>query len=53
MKQDKYTMDPARKIYLGNNKKMIGQKWFLNKKIKKNFWKKMLGNFFSTSSNYT
>ena len=39
MKQDKYTMDPGRQIYLSNNKKNVGQKWFLNKKIKKYFQK--------------
>ena len=27
-------MDPGRQIYLSNNKKIFGQKWFLNDKIK-------------------
>ena len=39
-KQDKYTMDPERQIYLGINTKIVGQKWFLNNKIKKNLQKK-------------
>ena len=37
-----YTMDPGRQIYLSNNLKKIGQKWFLNK-IKKNFRNRILG----------
>ena len=49
-KQDKYTMEPGSQIYLSNNKKNFGQKWFLNYKIKKNFlfffsekvWPKMI-----------
>ena len=33
-KQDKYTMEPGRQIYLSNIKKKFGQKWFLNNKSK-------------------
>ena len=33
-KQDKYTMDPGRQIYLSDNKKNFGQKLFWNNKIK-------------------
>ena len=33
-------MDPGRQIYLSNNKKIFGQKLFLNNKIKKKFLKK-------------
>ena len=33
-------MDPGRQIYLSNNKKNFGQKWFLNDKIKNIFQKK-------------
>ena len=56
MKQDKYTMDPGRQIYLSNNKNIFGQKWYLNNKIKE-ISKKNIFNFFwiffSSSSNYT
>ena len=45
-KQDKYKMHPGCQIYLSNDKKNFGQKWFLNNKIKKNFQK----NFFSTKN---
>ena len=32
MQQDNYIMDPGHQIYLSNNKKNFGKKWFLNKK---------------------
>ena len=41
MKQDKYTMDPGRQIFLSNNKKIL---------VKNDFWttesKKFSGKFF-------
>ena len=40
--QDKYKMDPGRQIYLSNNKKIFGQKWFWNNKIKNLFKFKQL-----------
>ena len=38
--QDKCKMDPGSQIYLSNNNKNFGQKWFFNNKIKKKFRKK-------------
>ena len=47
-KQDKYTVDPGRQIYISNKKKYFGQKWFLNNKIQKMFLGKIFfdKNFF-------
>ena len=41
-KQDKYTMNPGRQIYLSDSIRIFGQNWFLNNKIKKKFQRKNL-----------